>query len=109
MERIEKYIFFEIIKHYPNPYFGKEHEYEKTMWGNYVHPNHPHTFIDASCFKNSESCFTVGIFEENNEEEPDFRSVGSRIVVEPEEINHLHILVQHFYVNRLWEKEKRED
>lgn len=101
--------YYEIVKFYPNHYFGKEHLYEKTEFGNYTLPGEPHCFIDASCFKNPESCYTIGVFEGQDDEEPDFRSVGSRIVVETEEISNLYALIRTFYINHLWEKTKRED
>lgn len=93
--------YYEIVQYYPNPYYGKENEYIKTDFGNYQIPGHQ-CFIDASCFKNPESCYTIGIFY-TSEEEPDFKSVGSRIVLEPEEAHDLNHLLRYFYENKLWE------
>lgn len=92
--------YYEIVKYYPNPYYGKESEYVQTDLGNYAHPDYPHCFIDKTCFKNPESCYTIGIFEERDDDEPDFRSIGSRIVVEPSEINDLFMLIQLHYAKR---------
>lgn len=100
--------YYEIIRYYPNPYYGKENEYVKTEFGNYQIPGHQ-CFIDASCFKHPESCYTIGIFRQNNDEEPDFESVGSRIVVEPEEAQNLNLLLRHFYENNLWQNLKYDE
>lgn len=97
--------YYEIVQYYPNSYYGKENEYIKTDSGKYQIPGHQ-CFIDESCFKNPESCYTIGIFYDS-EEEPDFKSVGSRIVLEPEEAQDLNYLLKYFYENKLWKKKRK--
>jgi len=50
--------FLEIVKWFPNKYYGHEDEYVK--YGNYYVPRNGESYnIHESCFKNKESCFTV--------------------------------------------------
>lgn len=74
--------YWEIVKWMPNVYYGREKEF---IWNNtrkmYCYPENEHCFIDKSCFKNKETCFTVAIFKEHNEDEPDMYTVGSRFPI----------------------------
>lgn len=54
----------EIVQYYPNPFYGKKHEYQwdegRQMYykerGAYFHPN---------CFKHKENCYTLAFTEES--------------------------------------------
>lgn len=57
---LPKHISFEIVKYYPNDYYGTEDNYEKD--GNYYYDS-SHIFrIHESCFKSKENCYTILIF-----------------------------------------------
>ena len=100
--------YFEIVQYYPNPYYGRENEFVKN--GDYYKDyRFINTSIHKSCFKNKESCYTVGyfIYDENNGESPDFKSVGSRLSFNDITYqNDFFELINYFYDNELWIENK---
>lgn len=69
---------YEILYHYPNPYYKREGEYIPIEGEDYYqHPEVSFARIHKGCFKNPESCYVVA-FITNHEDEPDVRSVGLR-------------------------------
>jgi len=68
--------YVDIIKWYPNSYYGREDEFVKTDGGMYAPKDGGGWRVDPSCFKNPESCFTLATIE--IEEEPDVCSCGLR-------------------------------
>lgn len=69
---------YEIVKWQPNPYYGKEDEYEYDQVEQSYCKGNIH--ISKSCFENKETCFVVAFVELNRKEEPDIRIVGSRLL-----------------------------
>jgi hypothetical protein len=79
---------YDIIKWYPNDYYGKEEKmieedgYERVEYGNGgfgLRKDH-HT-IDSSCFQNPESCYTVAYLEYDDDEQCcDLTTVGPRLL-----------------------------
>jgi hypothetical protein len=71
--------FFEIVKYEPNPYYGRESEFqyipekESYMKNEYV-------YIHASCFVNPESSYMLAHWENIDHDEltPDLKFVGGR-------------------------------
>ena len=72
--------YFEIVKYYPNSYYGKESEYEFDEDRNLYKGKYFNTFINKSCFKNPESCFTLASWVDidHDEKTPDLKFVGKR-------------------------------
>ena len=73
---------YEIIKWYPNSYYGAEAKYLEDGYelsgGFYKKDN---VSIGESCFKNPESCFTVATLHyDDNERCCDMRTIGSRLL-----------------------------
>ena len=52
---------------YPNPYYGKEDEYELDPLGYYTPKDNP-ARISPNCFKNEQSCFAIASFEYDEHE-----------------------------------------
>lgn len=69
---------WEIVKYYPNPYFGKEHEYEDH--GVFYKPkDNPNHSIDKNIFKHKEMCYSIAMWRWNQRNsEYVFEFVGSR-------------------------------
>jgi len=79
---------YDIIKWYPNDYYGKEEKmveeegYERVEYGNggFGLKKDHHT-IDSSCFKNSESCYTIAYLGYDDDEQCcDLTTVGPRLL-----------------------------
>ena len=79
---------YDIIKWYPNDYYGKEEKmieeegYERIEYGKggFGLKKDHHT-IDSSCFKNPESCYTVAYLEYDDDEQCcDLTTVGPRLL-----------------------------
>jgi hypothetical protein len=71
--------YFEILKHEPNPYYGREEDY--ILEGDYYLPKTGHSYkIHKSCFVHPESAFMVAHWEDINHDEctPDLKFVGRR-------------------------------
>jgi hypothetical protein len=73
---------YEIFKWFPNSYYGAEAKYLEdgyVLSGGFY--NKDNVSIGESCFKNSESCFTVATLHYDNEECCcDMRTVGPRVL-----------------------------
>ena len=75
--------YWDVVLWYPNCYYGHIDEYKpaKDRPGMYTRKTgadwETHCYIHEDCFKNPESCYSIGRFE-FNDDEPDFTSVGSR-------------------------------
>ena len=53
---------FEIVKWYPNEYYGKEHEYEKNgEW--YVRDGEPMCRVHENLFSSPELCYTIAFID----------------------------------------------
>lgn len=89
--------YYEIVHYQPNPYYGRENEFEKD--GEFYYKDLEYSFhrIHVSRFVNKESCYSVGIFRKTDDEGYDFHSVGNRIVLPDDEWVVLGELIQHFY------------
>lgn len=77
-----KFSFFEIVKFYPNPYYGKESEYELNSWGDGYRPKDSVGInISKSCFKNKEVMYMVASWDNIDHDEltPDLKFVGNRV------------------------------
>jgi hypothetical protein len=59
---------YEIVKWYPNAYYGKESEYTLLESGNYTvkGKNAEHVYIDKAVFKNPESCYTLAFLKKDD-------------------------------------------
>ena len=78
---------YEIVKWYPNNYFGAE---ERMIEEGYERVEHasggfsykkPHHTIDGSCFKNPESCYTIATLHYDEDEGCcDMKTVGPRLL-----------------------------
>lgn len=54
---------FEIICWFPNSYYGKIDEYQKTGDSMYYRPENPNSFVHEDCFKNKEFCYVVSFID----------------------------------------------
>ena len=78
---------YDIIKWYPNPYYGNEEKlieegYERINYGDggFALTKDHHT-IHSSCFANKESCYTVATLEYDGDERcVDMITVGPRLL-----------------------------
>ena len=78
---------YEIIKWYPNTYYGAEERmieegYEKVEYGNgeWSMKKDYHS-VTSSCFKNPESCYTIATLEYHKSESwCDMTTVGTRLL-----------------------------
>ena len=81
--RIESNGSLHIVKYYPNSYYGRydsmvEGGWEKTADGSLYYDS---VFVDKSCFKNPESCYTLALLELDREEyTTNLRTVGDRVL-----------------------------
>ena len=71
-------IIGKIVCYYPNPTFGKEKEYNWTEDGEFAYKINEGCRMHKSCFVNPESCYVIA-FIEDCADEPDIRTVGSRM------------------------------
>tara|TARA_R110000822_G_scaffold121475_1_gene255296 strand:- start:123 stop:494 length:372 start_codon:yes stop_codon:yes gene_type:complete len=79
---------YDIIKWYPNDYYGKEEKmieeegYERIEYGSGGFGlTKDHRTIDSSCFKNPESCYTIAYLEYDDDENCcDLTTVGPRLL-----------------------------
>ena len=78
---------YEIVKWYPNEYYGAEERMIEEGWeraevnGEYYGMRKDNCTITASCFKNPESCYTIARLEYSNGEGCcDLTTVGSRVL-----------------------------
>ncbi len=58
--------YYEIVKWCPNPFFGKESEFIKDEFGRLVHKSKSY-FISESILKHEEYCYTITIFDEDDD------------------------------------------
>lgn len=70
----------EIVYWYPNPYYGRENDYNWTDDGQFAYKEDIRCRVHKSCFENNESCYVLAFVRENKDDEPDIQSVGSRVV-----------------------------
>lgn len=69
--------YFEIVKYEVNPRFGKESEYERTLYG-YKKAGEFGSW-DESCFKHKETCYALAFFRNvYNDDSLNVESVGLR-------------------------------
>ena len=78
---------YEIVKWYPNNYFGAEERMIEEGYERVEHPNgefsfkKPHHSIHGSCFKNPESCYTIATLHYDKSEGCcDMKTVGPRLL-----------------------------
>lgn len=72
-------LYYEIVLYYPNGYYGRQDEYIfDEVHQMYYKEDMPNCFIDGSCFKHEESCYTLAIFEKDTEDEYFIRTCGKR-------------------------------
>jgi len=73
---------YEIVKWYPNSYYGKEQEYVDKGWKvgeDFYRLNN--TSIHKNCFKNPESCYTVATLQYDDDERCcDMQTIGPRLL-----------------------------
>lgn len=60
---LPKHISFEIVKYYPNSYYGAEANFEKE--GEFYLDGTHSIRVHKSCFKSKENCYTILIFRYN--------------------------------------------
>lgn len=60
---LPKHISFEIVKYYPNSYYGTESNFEKQ--GEFYLDGTHSIRVHKSCFKSKENCYTILIFRYN--------------------------------------------
>lgn len=77
---IPPFSFFEMVKYEPNPYYGKEEEYD--VEGEYYIPKNSDGLykIHKSCFKNPENSYLLASWKNIDDDElsPDLQFVNSR-------------------------------
>ena len=100
----ESKAYWDVVFWYPNCYYGHIDEYKPVDGhpGMYTRKNgaywETHSFIHESCFKNPESCYSIGSFVQCEDDEPDFKSVGSRPWNIPDdEKKNLEDVIKKFY------------
>ena len=71
---------YEVVRWYPNPYYGHKDEYEDCGGGSYHKKDGPaNCYISETCFEHPESCLVLAFFDVRHEgENVDLRFVGSR-------------------------------
>ena len=100
--------FYEIIKWYPNIYFGKEEEYIKDGYvdnGDSLKKEKPQMghSISKNAFTLPESCYVIAFIEKGSDWQ--LRSVGERLLeLTPEEWNDFHQVytLGQSKLNKLW-------
>lgn len=102
--------YYEVVMYYPNGYYGHEDDYVfDEMRQMYHYKDNEFCFIDPSCFKHEESCYTLARFEKNSDDEYDIRSIGSRpFEISPKDITDYVACVKYGF-NYLKSLEKDED
>lgn len=74
--------YTEIVKWYPNIYYGNKHHYREVEPGMYKkingEPWETYCSVHESCFENPECCYTLATIDNRDDEEPNIVSVGSR-------------------------------
>lgn len=68
---------WQIVRWYPNSFYGKENDFIKIGDDFYQYKGKDNCYVHNDCFKNPESCYVIA-FIEGSEDEPDIRSVGMR-------------------------------
>jgi len=73
---------YEIVKWYPNSYYGKEQEYVDNGWEvgeEFYRLNN--TSIHKNCFVNPESCYTIATLHYDSDEACcDMKTIGPRLL-----------------------------
>lgn len=92
--------YLEVVKWKDNPLYHKFNDFEwledKQMFRS---KNSSNYFVDANTLASKESCFTLLTMEYNQGDEPDYKSVGTRIVeyVSAEELNDFNACITGMY------------
>ena len=94
-------IIGKIVCYYPNPTFGKEKEYKWTEDGEFAYKEGVGIKHHKSCFVNPESRYVIAFIEQEKEdEEPDLRTVGSRMFnLEKEDFKDFVSVCKYMYDN----------
>lgn len=73
-------VYYEVVKWYPNRYYGKEKDYIYDEKGKYFyHKDCPQCHIDKYLFSIKETCCTICFIEYNDHEDCwEVRNVGNR-------------------------------
>ena len=67
---------YSIVCYYPNPYYGKENEYQQDDLG-WCYKDGSCSRIHKSCFEGKENCLTIAVFYyDEHDERYEFRFVG---------------------------------
>jgi len=104
---------YEIVKWYPNSYYGKEQEYVDNGWEvgeDFYRLNN--TSIHKNCFKNPESCYTVATLHyDDGEGCCDMQTVGPRVLQLSKPEREDFFAVYEYAEDRIREEElnKKED
>lgn len=59
---------WDIVQYYPNPYYGKESEYNVDETGEWYYKESIYARTHKSCFKHKEGCITLASFEYDSHE-----------------------------------------
>ena len=92
--------YLEVVKWYDNPLYHKFNDYEwmedKQMFRSKFGS---HCYVDVNTLTNKESCFTLLTMNYNQGAEPEYKSVGTRIVehVSAEELNDFNACIIEMY------------
>lgn len=92
--------YLEVVKWYDNPLYHKFNDYEwmedKQMFRSKFGS---HSYVDVNTLTNKESCFTLLTMNYNQGAEPEYKSVGTRIVehVSAEELNDFNACIIEMY------------
>lgn len=96
----ESKAYFDIVKWYPNEYYGKKDkfEYDEKRKMYYKKTNEkPWWYVSPSCFDHPESCFSLANIDWDKEY-PDVRTVGPRpFKLNDEEYKNFTDIVKYFY------------
>jgi hypothetical protein len=68
--------YVDIVKYYPNPFYGKRDEFIEDSLGEFRHKNGGFPICPEHVFDAKESCYTIATIE--LKEDPDVCSVGLR-------------------------------
>lgn len=72
---------WEIVKYYPNCYYGKEDGYIYVGAGRYQDKEWPNHYVSESCFRHKESCYTIASWHwDDREHIYELRSIGNRLL-----------------------------
>ena len=92
--------YLEVVKWYDNPLYHKFNDFEwvedKQMFRS---KNGTHCCVDVNTLANKESCFTLLTMDYKQGDEPEYKSVGTRIVehVSAEELNDFNACIIEMY------------